>query len=317
MRVHLDSAMDYLDFVAERHAVWERRQSGAPAPWTDDPVLLARPFTNVFRVLDPGSQFALTELLGDDPDLPDALARVLLYRWTNEPSFWQAVHSELGGPVMACQLDADLADLVVELRDVWGHRLWRGAYLTNPLPNFQKGDKGRGVVDLVRRMLSGPDEVLTEYAAATTQQGRVAALARPNRMGTFMAQQVVTDLGYLYGYDEDEYVATGPGSRLGSVFIQLGPEAALSKTSGQTRAAGLSRAQEDALVYETLAWARSSLQVRLELPSGATRAPSLMDLQNTLCEYSKYYRAKLKLPKTRYKPSGSAPTPPVYPQHWL
>lgn len=73
----LDRAMEYLEFVHERHNVWERRRAGDPQPWTSDPVLAGNKFTNVFRVLDYGSQFLLKELL--DPSLPsrDILARCL------------------------------------------------------------------------------------------------------------------------------------------------------------------------------------------------------------------------------------------------
>ena len=65
INVDPDMALDYLEFVEERHRIWEKRRSGEPQPWTEDHVLQDRKFTNVFRVLDYGSQFLLTNLLSD------------------------------------------------------------------------------------------------------------------------------------------------------------------------------------------------------------------------------------------------------------
>lgn len=45
-------AADFFAFARERHATYLRRQSGAPEPWTDDPILRKFRFTNVFRELD-------------------------------------------------------------------------------------------------------------------------------------------------------------------------------------------------------------------------------------------------------------------------
>ena len=60
----------YQHMVRERHQIWLARQHGASYPWTEDPVLANRKFTNMFRVLDPGSQFVFdldgTIYLGDE-----------------------------------------------------------------------------------------------------------------------------------------------------------------------------------------------------------------------------------------------------------
>ena len=61
----VDMWLVYRAFVIERHKIWERRQAGEPGPWTRDPILASRKFTNVFRVLDPGTQFVLTDLFPD------------------------------------------------------------------------------------------------------------------------------------------------------------------------------------------------------------------------------------------------------------
>src|SRR5829696_7644509 len=49
----------YWRFAAERQAVYLARLRRAPLPWTDDEVLQAHRFTNVFRASDRVSQYLI------------------------------------------------------------------------------------------------------------------------------------------------------------------------------------------------------------------------------------------------------------------
>src|SRR4051794_37849562 len=53
----------YWRFAAARQAIYEARLAGAPAPWSDDPVLQAFRFTNVYRAADRVSQFLISEVI--------------------------------------------------------------------------------------------------------------------------------------------------------------------------------------------------------------------------------------------------------------
>ncbi|MGO4984932.1 nucleotide kinase domain-containing protein [Collinsella sp. Sow4_E3] len=80
--MNVDEALRYIQFVEERHYVWIRRQNGASAPWTDDPTLRRAKFTNVYRVLDAGSQFLLTQMLQDpDAEWGDQALRAYLVKY--------------------------------------------------------------------------------------------------------------------------------------------------------------------------------------------------------------------------------------------
>ena len=39
-------------WINERHAIYQKRAKGQPAPWTDDPILRDYKFTNPFREND-------------------------------------------------------------------------------------------------------------------------------------------------------------------------------------------------------------------------------------------------------------------------
>lgn len=294
--MNIDRVMTYLDFVAERHRIWERRQEGQPAPWTDDPILAGRKFTNVFRVLDPGSQYAL-KLVAQAARPRDALARAFLYRFTNLPSTWDYLHRALGGrwPDALDIEHGTVEDLLVQWRD-WGEQVFSGAYIVMPNPGEKGVDKTRAVVEKTRLMLGA---TWPWFAQATTPAERLAALRHTPAVGDFMAQQVLTDYGYGYDiHDENEWVVLGPGSRKGlkDLGLRLHPDSVVQMQS-------LVHAMPDC--------------PRLLLPDGRVRLPSLMDVQNTLCEWSKYARFMEQPHPKPYRPAHPGFQPaPALPEHW-
>lgn len=293
-----DVALTYLDFVVERHRVWERRQA-EPGPWTDDPILRSYKFTNVFRVLDHGSQFLVRELLTSDLEPRDALMRCFLYRYTNLPATW----IDLRDGLMRYPLERDLGAVEnrLKMRRDAGYKVFSGAYVILPQPNI-KGDKVQQAVALTARWMAKHAD---DFLAADTQQQRYDILRREYGVGPFLAMQILTDWGYSPQVGEDrenEFIIPGPGCIKGAKFIDPAarPEA-------------------------TLEWAVEQVA---EYPGCPTlslddygewfRQPSLMDIQNTLCEYSKYHRHATKPDRVvPYAPAHPGPQPPpVLPQHW-
>src|ERR1051325_3471911 len=47
----------FYQLVTERQLIWVRRQDGSPPPWTNDPILRTEFITNMYRELDPGTQY--------------------------------------------------------------------------------------------------------------------------------------------------------------------------------------------------------------------------------------------------------------------
>lgn len=290
-RTRLDQ---YLAFVEERHHVWEQRQAGAPQPWTDDPILASQKFTNVFRVLDPGSQFVF-ELA--DPDLSprDVLARLFLYRYTNEPVTWRHVRDVMDG----YPLEEDMGPLLWET--LWryrtaGNRVFSGAYVILPQPN-RAGDKVQQAVELTAVWMAAH---AGDFLAASTQQDRFNILRREYGVGPFMAMQILTDWGYTPHCGEDRehsFVFPGPGAVKGA------------KALGSDLYGPLQ------LIHRMHSLVQLGDRVPT-LPGG--RTPSLMDIQNTLCEFSKYVRYTDRGHHLRpYRPAHPGPQPePTLPAHW-
>lgn len=292
MGIDLDHATLYMDFVAERHKVWERRQDGSPQPWTDNPVLASRKYTNVFRVLDPGSQFVF-RLDHDDP--VETLARLFLYRHTNLPSAWEAFFEATGAWPSLYNLDSVL-EFWTDYR-ASGGKLFSGAYMVYPQSSEPGTDKAKSVVELTKRLFL--DEGLgVDFLVAEGQAERFATLRRNKGVADFMSMQILTDFGYTrHGSDvEDEFVICGPGAKRGAAHI------APSWKPGD--------------VIEWAIVAVHQMRDCPELPNG--RKPSRMDIQNTFCEFSKYVR-HLGSPhrESAYRPAHpGVQLAPTLPRHW-
>lgn len=289
--IDVDAALLFLDFVEERHQVWERRRAGATGPWTDDPILRTRKFTNVFRVLDYGSQYVLTDLIDPDLEPEDQLARLFLYRHTGRVEAWQYLDVMSGLPTRG-NLD-DVFETWREYRGTgtvrlknnkpyaergnraggfqkteYGKPVFTSAYLVFPQSQVRGTDKLESIIDLTRRL--GEAGVWSEFVAAQNQQDRFNALRSNKGVADFMSMQILTDWGYTPHcgeFRENDFVVAGPGARKGATALGLPAPEAIQ-----------------------WAWANMPESIQLERGDGPRAVPSYMDAQNCLCEFSKLVR---------------------------
>lgn len=277
----------YKQMVEERHLIWERRQLGDPGPWTKDPVLANRKFTNMFRVLDPGSQFVFGL---NAPDPIDVIARLLFYRITNLPKTWYAMRRELGRYPLAVDFTDDLTVTLKTYRDA-GNTVFSGAYIIIPEPGT-RNDKVEGVVRVVQHFLR---EGAKPFLDAETQEARFAALTSTPGIGNFLAMQVIKDWGYLQPEEPDlSFIVAGPGTTRGAEL--LNPD----KTAVQ-------------VIYDlTLQWEDNPIVQLQDMPL------TVPDVSNTLCEFSKYAKEVVNPRKTTpYKPAHpGGQSIPVLPLWW-
>lgn len=266
----VDNVMMFLEFVKERHRVWERRQAGEPAPWTTDPILARRKFTNVFRVLDPGSQFPLRELYLPERRNPmEVLARAWLYRHTNLPAPWEAVRADLRGfPLLSRTGGPEAVYAALRAHREAGNQWSSGAYILRPESVGGKHVVGGDKLEFFTRrcreiFLDGRWNIARDFFTVETTAERHAVLTRPEGIGDFMALQILTDFHYALDVDhENDFVVLGPGSTKGLAHL------------------GLRSVEEGARIL----WADP------DCPRLNGRLPSLMDIQNCYCEFSKYVR---------------------------
>jgi len=281
----------YGHMVVERHRIWERRQRGETAPWTSDPVLANRKFTNMFRVLDPGSQFVFE--LGDRITDPiDIAARLVFYRITNLPKTWRMLRAAYGRyPVAKDFVEQDtLTNILTTYRDA-GNKIFSGAYIIVPEPGT-RNDKIEGAVRVTRRFV---ETASADFLLAKTQEERFAALQSVPGLGRFLSMQILTDWGYLQPKEPNPlFVIAGPGARRGAALIDP------------------NRKAEEVIRALTVEWARDPFVLLHGRPLTA------MDVQNTLCEFGKYARETVApRKKTAYLPANPGVQPkPIVPRWW-
>lgn len=290
-----DKLAGFFRFVDERQRVWYRRAVlGEAPPWSADEVLRRHRFTNVYRLADPGTQYAIQEILDRDEPAPDRAFNVLLYRLVGRSS----THAHVGFQ----QLDAfDVAEFeaaLKERRDGTGEPVFTGAYLVSGYSGFGGSDKVENVARLFGEVRDGFDAFWTDVETAPGPEAVYSAVRGLPGFGNFLAYQVLVDLLYpLPSYDgasmlpfsPDEWAAAGPGAKRG-LEVLLDESAACSDLEAMR---WLCRNQEEE--FERLGvdfvWLRGGEGDRIEL--------SLADVQNCCCEFYKYNKVTTGEGRTR------------------
>lgn len=283
----------YKRYVHERQMVWERRQLGLPGPWSDDPILNDLKFCNNFRVLDRGSQYVL-RMMQDAKTKGDVVLRAFLYRFTNMEVVWEVFLNQHGRwPIEMDITDGTLEEFILETGERMN--LFNPAYLLSPGMN----NKGMTRPEwLVKTMYIADQAILNEdfYDAPMAEKHWV--LTTIPRCADFLAMQVLTDIGYsdILPQDENEFVVPGLGALRGLEALGYRPRQSIS---------AMQELQE-----------HFSGSIVLDV-KGTERPLSLMDIQNTLCEFGKYHRAVsgVRSRPRKFHPAGT-PADPIYPNHW-
>lgn len=300
----------YWIFASRRNAIFERRLAGDRAPWTDDPILRAYKFCNVFRAADRVSQYMIRDVIyGDDPgDDADRMFRIVAFRTFSSPRTWKGVRSVLGRAPTLNDLRSGAFEVALnQVRRSFGG-LYTGAFILCANKAFGHDAKHLNHVALFKRMFL--EEQLQDAIAGANSLERVVRLLEAfPLMGPFMAYQTAIDINYsnLTAFDEDDFTQAGPGALRGlaKAFIDLG----------------------DYSPSDTIRWMVENQDVefaRLELPFNGLFGRKLhaIDCQGLFCELDKYCREaapQLTSNRTRIKArfSSNAELPkPFFPPKW-
>lgn len=298
----------YWRFAARRQELFVRRVTGEQEPWTDDPILKAYRFTNVYRAADRVSQYLIRHVLYEGSQQPEEVFfRTLLFKLFNRIDTWVRLAAAVGPPRWAGfrheryarTLDAALAR---------GERIYSAAYIM-PSPGFGHDRKHRNHLCLLEHMIR--DGAPRRIERARSLQQVFAILRGYPSIGNFLAFQFAIDLNYseLIDFGESDFVVAGPGARDGirKCFADTG---------------GFSDADVIRIVAER---AEEEFQLRgLAFHTLWGRALQLVDCQNVFCELDKYARvahpnAKGISGRTRIKQRFSASKdalPQWYPPKW-
>lgn len=266
----------YWRFAAERQAIFFRRFSGLPAPWTSDPILQRYKFTNAYRASDRVSQYLVRHVIYRGDTTPqETFFRVLLFKIFNRIETWERLVAAFGEVRYDTYRFRDY-DQVLSSAIEGGQRIYSAAYIM-PSGGRSSGEsrKHRMHLRLVERMMTDhlPERIFTMKRMCDAFD----LLRSYPTIGDFLAYQYVTDLNYstLTDFSESEFVVPGPGARDGlrKCFRQLG---------------GLSEAEMIRLVADRQE--EEFERLGLHFPSLWGRRLQYIDCQNLFCEVDKYAR---------------------------
>jgi hypothetical protein len=208
----------YWRFASERQRTFERRVSGQPPPWTDDPILREYKFCNVFRAADRVSQYMIREVCyHDEPCTPeDRLFQIVAFRTFSKIDTWRSLRDFLGRyPTLDDLADGSFGDGLERVK-VLNRGLYTGAFILCAADAYGQSSKHRNHVELFRHMFLKGNLGERLQQAGSLRQVYEELHSYP-LMGDFMAYQTAIDLNYsgIINFSENDFTQAGPGALRG------------------------------------------------------------------------------------------------------
>lgn len=267
---------DLLYWIKEREKIRHLKESGAPRPWTDDPILGSYRFCNVYREDDKVTRWIMSNWLDTNPQSDQLAFAAGVARMVNHPDTLQ----EIGFPH---NWNPQHFIAVFEDRKRRNLKSWTSAYMITG--GYSEGGVPKEV--LIGRILTQLHSQLKDNPIVTTDTLESASKKiKVNGIGTFLGGQIIADLKntHLLGYASDwhSWCAVGPGSTAGLNYLYDRPPCILP---------------EDIFRKEVQ-------EVRGLVFDNTGHDLCAQNTQNVLCEFSKYVRTKYYggRPKASYPP---------------
>lgn len=302
--VNVRHLLSFYQYVTRRYTVHLRKDVlKKPAPWTKDPVLNSYKFTNVKRIHDRETKW-LVEHITNNPDISyeDKVLNTVLFRLYNRHETAEL----LGLPIRFSEMsrwDPDWYVSTLEAARIEdpGIAFFTTAFITAGLKRLVKSyiPAGRpklaelGVLYFVLRLRK--DGFLDRLEQCKTQRQAYRVIKAYDGIGVFLAYQLFVDLTYIeeFPFSENDFVMAGPGCISGLMLLFDDAK----RLSAESQLFWL-RDNIDGLFRGLLGKDWDPKRMFWDVPE-EDRKLSIQDLENCLCEYSKYMQLKTGIGKPR------------------
>lgn len=267
--------MNLLQYITERQRIHELRQSGAPAPWTTDPVLQRTKFCCVVRDDDRTSREAREIVSVLPPET--ALAAALSFRLYNRVSTLRALVEASAFDFRGPSASGSVLGILEDLPMVFNTTAYRVSV---------KG--GLWNLPTVARMIAlGARAAREGWQPRRTAELTCQALSGMLEAGPFLCYQIMQDLRWLGHCYEDErsWAIVGPGAIRGLERFHGEYDEAAQAARRDRGSKG--RSQEVALDVRAQP---GHLRRMREILPGLPDYVNMFELEHNLCEWDKYCR---------------------------
>lgn len=269
---------DLLSFISERNKIFLRRKAGESWPWTRDEILQKYRFTNVHRELDRVTIWIRENIREPFADHPHLWFMLCMSRQINLPETLAELIQAKTIPSKAGNWDWKRACDVMRSRQQRGLTVYTAAYmLRGPIQGDPSGHQDKPHYTTHRVLLPiwearSKIEPQLHYSLKHAHE----SLIKYHGWGDFLTAQVVADLKHTrylnHAPDWWSWAILGPGSTRG-----------LNRVLGRSVNANIPH--EESIQLMTKIQEETKKQLKLKL--------CLQDVQNCLCEFSKYEKARL------------------------
>lgn len=297
-------------WIIERNRIYKRKEvDKLPPPWTEDSILKEFKFTNVKRWQDRESVWLINNIINNDSlSYEDKIYNCILFRTWNKSKTFEIV----------CGKGITQKDLVETPIEVFRSRIEKYAtnypgyvWFTNA---FNTGGvkvawKYRGkpykrneieyddpessiplrVIFMIKDCIK--KDFVGQIKKAETAKEVFETLSKIRGCANFLAYQIYVDLTYIkeFPFSEDEFTVAGPGCIRGLNFLFK---------------------EKDGMKYEQLLFYLrdhqkdffgDSFEDEFSYLPEEHRKLTVMDLENSFCELSKYYKVHTGIGRPRNK----------------
>ena len=247
-------------------------------------------FTNIHRSDDRVSKWIIENVIDLYEDRADLWFTLLVVRLINWPPTLAALLENQVIPCTPAEFNPELFEAVLEFLKETRGKVYSGAYMLYPTKMDPGGNKSKAVAKyIIGDVVLKADDIQKTLQDDVTIERFVNVMSRCFGISTFIAGQVAADLTYstkhlCFASDLFEYAPIGPGSSRGLNYLfNRAPNAGWTQEEFNLKLRQIFKLILDVLEIDDM---------------------TLHDVQNCMCEYSKYCRTVLSegKPKTQYKP---------------
>ncbi|MBS3151857.1 hypothetical protein J4230_00445 [Candidatus Woesearchaeota archaeon] len=275
-------------FVCERQSVWYKRFCcKLDPPWTKDIILQKERFTNVYRELDPGTIYAINNILEVDAPKQDKIFNTMFYRLVGSSN----THKEVGFQKLSYFNPEHLEAKMKYIRDVEKKSVFTAAYMVSGYSKMGSKDKVENVVRLFTKLRNSFDSIYSDIQGCKNSEEVYNVIRGLYGFGNFLSYQILVDLLYplrickgksLLPYSHDDWASAGPGAKIGIELL-------LKK--------GLKFSNLDVMMWLRKNQCEEFLRFGLNFnyltdDKGDKIELSLANIQNCLCEFHKYIKIR-------------------------